>query len=897
MTSAAAENALRRAFANAPFLAAASRRHPRLCDLLLQGAFDAALAQASVLTGDGVRQTLRKRRDALALVLAIGDLAEHWPLEAVTTRLSDFADHALDQAIVEAIRIRVPDVDPAGFFAIALGKHGSRELNYSSDIDPILLYDPDTLSRRPRDDAGEAAVRIAQGVVDLLQTRDADGYVLRVDLRLRPASEATPLALPVGAAISHYESSALSWERAAFIRARAAAGDIALGTAFLQTIEPFVWRRSLDFGTVEELRSMSRRIRTHHAAGQTLQPGYDLKRGRGGIREVEFYVQIQQLIHGGRDAALRVPDTLGAIAALTTAGRIDEATGLTLAEAYRTYRTVEHRLQMIDDRQTHSLPVDLQALNAVARLHGLDDGADLLALLRPHVDAVGTLYDDLDGPVRGQIPRAEDTLLVLLRESGFVEPDHAAARIAEWRGGKLRSVRSAAAFAALESVLPSLLPALGRAPDPGAALRAFDALLAGLPSALNLFRLLDAQPMLLAVLVEIVSHAPALAEALGRNAALLDHLLDASAFDPVGSVTELKEEMRCDRKDLEASLDRVRRIVSEHRFALGAQIVRAAADPLDAAAGYARVAEAAVTVIADNVIDAFVTAHGRIDESELVILALGRLGGGLLTHASDLDLIYLFTGDFTRQSNGPRALGGSHYYNRLGQRLSSALSAPTAADALYEVDTRLRPSGSDGPLVTSLASFDRYQTESAWTWEHMALTRARVIYGSEDSRGLARAVIDHVLRMPRDAVVIAGDVVQMRAEMAAHKPPAGPLDLKLAAGGLVDLEFIVHFHQLTSGIGLDPKLPVAIDALVAAGRIDPALRDAHDVLTRLVVTLRLVSPTSAMPGPPTREIVARACGASSWDDLLARVAAARVCVTVNWKAVKDMAGKVDAGRR
>jgi [glutamine synthetase] adenylyltransferase / [glutamine synthetase]-adenylyl-L-tyrosine phosphorylase len=436
---------------------------------------------------------------------------------------------------------------------------------------------------------------------------------------------------------------------------------------------------------------------------------------------------------------------------------------------------------------------------------------------------------------------------------------------------------------------PTLLEAFGRAPDPDAALAAFDAMLAGLPTALNLFRLLEAQPALLNLLVAIISHAPTLGDALGRNAALLDRLLDASAFDPVGDVAALVAEMTRSGA-LEEKLDHVRRVVAEHRFALGAQIVEAADDPLAVAGGYARVAEAAVQVVADAVVEPFVAAHGRLAGSELVILALGRLGGGLLTHASDLDLIYLFTGDYAAESDGLRPLGGSHYYNRLGQRLSSGLSAPTAAGALYEVDTRLRPSGGDGPLVASVESFARYQRENAWTWEHMALTRARVVYGSAQARQAVDDVIDSVLIAARDRTALARDMAKMRADMAMHKPPLGPLDVKLAPGGLVDLEFAVHFHQLASGIGIDPHLPSAIGALADAQLVDPALATAHDLLTRLIVTLRLVSPSMEPPGPATRAVVARACSVADWDELLAQVASARQCISAHWQAVVDAAG-------
>jgi [glutamine synthetase] adenylyltransferase / [glutamine synthetase]-adenylyl-L-tyrosine phosphorylase len=884
------ENAMNRAAAHAPFLATAMMQRPDLVTMLRSGEFEAAVAAGLSDDAGDLRVRLRRQREALALCVAVGDLSGAFSLERVVALLSDFADTALDAAIIEAIWMRVPDADPAGFVAIALGKHGSRELNYSSDIDPILLFDPETMPHRVRDDPGEAAVRIARAVVDLLQTRDENGYVFRVDLRLRPASEVTPLAIPVNAAISHYESSALGWERAAFIRARAAAGDVALGQRFLQAIQPFVWRRSLDFGAIEELRAMSRRIRSHHAGGQIFGPGYDLKRGRGGIREVEFFVQIQQLIHGGRNSALRVPDTLGAIDALQRAGWIDATAADILSDAYRLFRTIEHRLQMVDDRQTHSLPSDGAALDNVAQLHGLGGGGALLALIEPHVAAVGALYDGLDSGTETRVPVSNDSLSDTLSKVGFADAVAATRRIEAWRSGTLRAVRSDVALRAMEAVLPDLIASFGKAPDPAAALGAFDTMLAGLPSAINLFRLLDAQPNLLRLLVEIVSHAPTLAEALGRNPALLDRLLDASAFDPVGAVAELVAEMRGNADDIETRLDRVRQVVSEHRFALGVQIVEGAADPGDVATGYARVAEAAVMTVTDAVIDAFAAAHGRVPQSELVILALGRLGGGALTHASDLDLIYLFTGDFAAESDGPKPLGATHYYNRLAQRLSSGLSAPTSAGALYEIDTRLRPSGSDGPLVVSLDSFERYQREQAWTWEHMALTRARPIYGSAMARAAAEAIIADVLKTPRDAATLARDIVSMRRDMTTHKPPLGPLDVKLQPGGLVDLEFTVHYHQLARGVGLFPGLPAAINALIDACYVGVGLRDAHDLLTRLIVTLRLVSPHMEPPGPATRAIVARACGAADWDALLAQIDTARQCIQAEWQVVLDAVG-------
>ena len=881
-------DAVARASSWSPFLRLLLDREPAIAEGLAAGRLD--LTASSSTPDMPVARRLRLDRRALALSVAIGDLAGVLDLTAVTHALSDFADRALDTAIRSAIMERTPDAPVRGFAGIALGKQGSRELNYSSDIDPILIFDPATLPCRPREEPEDAAVRIGRRVVELLQARDGDGYVLRVDLRLRPSPEVTPIALPVDAAIGYYESQALPWERGAFIRARAAAGDIALGTRFLVAIRPFVWRRALDFGAVRELRGMSRLIRDHHAQGQVLGAGYDLKRGRGGIREAEFYAQIHQLIHGGRDPSLRAPATRDALTALATAGWIGTDEAVALIDGYTLLRTIEHRVQMIDDRQTHRLPGG-DALDGVARLHGLADGGALLALLAPRVAAVGTIYDALDEDAPATLAQDPVVLDEMLSLAGFADAPAARARLAAWRAGTYPALRSPAAREALEAALPTLVPAIGGVPDPQAALLRFDALLEHLPSAINLFRLLDARPALATLLTTILSHAAPLAEALGRQPALLDGLIDASAFENVGSVAVLAAEMRGgDATDYERRLDHVRRIVGEKKFALGVQIVAGTADPLVVSEGYARVAEAAIEVIADATIESFAAAHGHVPGSELAILALGRLGGGQLTHASDLDLIYLFTNDFAAESDGARPLGATLYYNRLAARLTAALSVATAAGPLYPVDTRLRPSGTQGPLVVTTESFARYQREDAWTWEHMALTRARPVFGSVAARAAIAGIVHDVLAGTRPDRDVVREARGMRAEMALHKPPSGPLDVKLSPGGLVDLEFAVHVAQLVDRIGFDPRLGIAIDSLVAAGRLPPAARAANDMLTRALVTLRLVAPDGREPAAPTRALIARALGLDDWGVVVATLAATQQAVRGIWH---DMTGADD----
>lgn len=892
---AAVNAAIARADAHSPYLKQQLILRPRVAAALCKGSVSEAIEAARIdgaEAGDPMT-ALRRERNGLALALAIGDLAGLLTLEDVVQALSDLADRSLERAVAAAIEARTPGAGTRGFAVIALGKHGSRELNYSSDVDLLFLFDPARLPLRPREDAGEAAVRIGKRVVEMLQSRTEEGYAFRVDLRLRPSAEVTPIALPVEAAISYYESSALPWERAAFIRARFVAGDEEVGRYFLDTIHPFVWRRSLDFGAVSEVQSITRRIRDHYAQGQRFGPGFDLKRGRGGIREIEFFAQIHQLIHGGRQPALRAPATLDAIAALAAAGRIEADEAGVLAGAYRLFRTVEHRLQMVDDRQTHSLPA-AEALDGVARLHGLEEGGALLALLERPVAHVAAIYDRLGGGDDERLPR--DPLALEAQLEGFPDIAAARARIEAWRSGRARALRSAAALDAFEAMLPTLVRSFAAAPDPVGAMNRFDNLLERLPSALNLFRLLEARPALAQLLGTILSHAPALADQLGRRPALLDGLIDESAFAPARPVEALVEEFaRSDRPDddYQLLLDRVRRRVNEARFALGVQLVLARSDPLEVAAGYARIAEAAVRVLARGAIAEFEKLHGRVPGSDLVILGLGRVGGGALTHKSDLDLVCLFSGTHDASSDGPRPLRANDYFNRLAPRVTAALSVPTAAGPLYDVDTRLRPSGQDGMLAVSLESFAAYQRSQAWTWEHMALTRARPVYGPPKACAEAQAIIEAVLRQPRDAARTAADAARMRAEMDAAKPPKGPFDVKLCRGGLVDLEFAVHVLQLTRGVGLAPQLGDAIDALAAAGLAPPEIAGAHRLLTRMLVTFRLVSPQSGEPAPASRALVARACGMEDWEALLAAYDEARQSVASLWRQVSE--GRISGG--
>jgi [glutamine synthetase] adenylyltransferase / [glutamine synthetase]-adenylyl-L-tyrosine phosphorylase len=884
----ARQAAIDRAESHSPFLRDAMRAEREIGERFLKSGVRSAVELALARTSDDLAAALRRQRRGLALAVALGDLAGELSLEEVTAILSDFADSAIDAAVKRALTERLPDAEPAGFAVVAMGKLGSRELNYSSDVDLLLLFDPASLPKRSREEPGEAAVRVGRRVIELLQKRTEDGYVARVDLRLRPSPEVTPIVLAANAAISHYESSALPWERTAFIRARASAGDVGLGRHFLSAIQPFVWRRSLDFGVIEEIRQISARIRDHFAQGAHIGPGFDLKRGRGGIREVEFFVQIQQMIHGGRDESVRTPATLDAIFALTEAGRLDSGTADELAEAYRLLRTVEHRLQMVDDAQTHMLPVQAEPLDNVAQLHGLIRGDDLLQLLGPRVEVVGRIFDSLSPDERMRLSNDPDILSRELREIGFADPAEAARRIGDWRSGKARALRSPAAQQAFEAMLPGLLTAIAAGADPGHALNRLSDIVERLSSGVNFFRLLEARPHLARLLAKVLAHAPALADQLARRPQLLEGLFDASSFElppqPEIFAELLSSAMRGQPYDM--GLDRVRQRVNERRFALGVQLIDQRRDPLEVGTGYARVAEGTLLALGEAAVQEFEKAHGRFAAGELIVLGLGRLGGGALTHASDLDIIYLHTAPPDTRSDGRRPLGPNDYFNRLASRVTAALSVPTAAGALYDVDTRLRPEGAKGMLVVSLEAFERYQRNEAWTWEHMALCRARPVFGSAVGREQATSVIGGILRLPRDAKAVVRDAAKMRADMERHKPAKSGLDVKLGPGGLVGLEFAVHVLQLTTHDGLDPNLDIALEALAASNLIQRNVIDAQKLLTRMLMMMRLVAPSDIKPTAETWQLVAEACGAASWDALLAEHDAARQSIAALWNDIK-----------
>jgi glutamate-ammonia-ligase adenylyltransferase len=810
-------------FGASPFLASLIERDPAGLLASLTAAPEARFASlvAEVATAaqagtvaDAMR-ILRVFKSGVALLTALGDLGGVWPVMDVARRLSQAADAAVAAAVdflFAQARAKgdwlAPDT--SGYFVIAMGKHGAFELNYSSDIDLIVFYDPGRLELRAGLEPQHFLVRLTRDLVRLLQERTEHGYTFRTDLRLRPDPGATPLTMSTDAALNYYESVGQNWERAALIKARTVAGDFEAGSRFLAGLAPFIWRKYLDFAAIADIHAMKRQIHAVRGFGQIAVAGHDIKVGRGGIREIEFFVQTQQLIAGGRQPDLRVPQTLLALERLEARGWIRPHVRAELDQAYRFLRTVEHRLQMIGDEQTQTLPDDPDKLAALARLCGFADAPAFAARLTAELERVQGHYVRLfeDSP---QLTRrganmvfageADDPATVeALAAMGYERPQAVIAGVRGWHHGRYPAVRSARARELLTEVQPILIEALARTADPDLAFVGFDRFLSELPSSVQLFSLLKQNPGLLELIAAIMGTAPRLARILGKRRRVLDAVLAPGFFGTLpneGDLAAIVAAELAGAGDFQEALDRARLVGNEQAFLVGVRVLTGTISASQAGGAYALLAERMIAAMQAEVERDLARAHGRVPGAAVAVVAMGKLGGREMTAASDLDLIVIYDFDARAQaSDGAKPLPPTQYYTRFTQRLISALSSQTAEGNLYDVDMRLRPSGQKGPVATQLSSFIEYQRREAWTWEHLALTRARVVSGPTMLREAVATAIRTVLTLPRDRARIAADVRAMRARIEKEKGTRDIWDLKQVRGGLVDLEFIAQFMQL-----------------------------------------------------------------------------------------------------
>jgi [glutamine synthetase] adenylyltransferase / [glutamine synthetase]-adenylyl-L-tyrosine phosphorylase len=774
---------------------------------------------------------LRRAKSKAALLIAVADIGGVWPVMRTTAAVTNVADRTLAAAVkfllADAIhRSKFKPDDPSrpehgcGLIVLAMGKMGAHELNYSSDIDLIVLYDPATRALVDKDDAAAFYVRLTRSLIKLMQERTIDGYVFRVDLRLRPDPASTQVAVSLATALDYYGTVGQNWERAALIKARPCAGDIAAGEQFLREVSPFVWRKYLDFAAVADIEAMKRQIHAYRGHDEIAVEGHNIKLGRGGIREIEFFVQTQQLIAGGRHPELRKRGTLEMLDALVQSGWIDGRARDELGAAYRFLRVIEHRLQMVADEQTHTLPSDPQALDRFAKFAGFDSRDTFAEALLGHLRKVQHHYAGLfeDAARSAQrptlsFPKDSDNRETLdwLAEHGFQKPLEASAIVRHWYTGKYAALKGLSARQALGEFLPMLFEQLVRLENSDAALVAFDRFLEGLQGGGRLFSSLKKNPDLVALVVRILGVAPRLAEILARYPQAIDALLDPAFFGALpdeGKLSAALSRYLDEARTYEEFLDQIRMFGQEQMFLIGARILSGTVSAEQAGEAFARPADVVIRALHRKVEDDFIAQHGRLRNQQIALLALGKLGGREMTAASDLDLIIVY--DFNpeqEKSDGAKPLFGSQYFARLTQRLISALTSRTNYGALYQVDMRLRPSGRSGPVATSIDAFKSYQDSEAWTWEHMALTRARVVSASSGFEARVEKVIHTVLCREREPETVVADVVEMRSAIAREKGEGMRWDLKYVHGGLVDIEFIAQYLQLVHAA----KLPDILD--------------------------------------------------------------------------------------
>ncbi len=834
------------------------------------------LTALDVVAPDQLAVALRQAKRRVALLSALADLGGVWPLEAVTGALTALADRAVDlglKALVadEIRRGRLPGQGPddvasaAGMVVLAMGKMGAGELNYSSDIDLICLYD-ETRYPGATDDARAAFIRVTRKLTAMLSDMTAEGYVFRTDLRLRPDASVTPVCLSMAAAEGYYESVGRTWERAAYIKARPCAGDIAAGRRFLRALVPFVWRKHLDFAAIEDAHDMRLRIREHRHLHRALAvEGHNLKLGAGGIREIEFFTQTRQLIAGGRDVYLRDRTTVGGLQALAARGWLPGDVAAELTGHYRAHREVEHRLQMVNDARTHVMPGTADGVERIARLSGEPDTGAFRTRLLERLSRVDGLTEGFFAPAaaqEGPVLSAEANLLV---EGWNAYP-------------ALRSDRATAIFRRLR---PGLLRRLERAANPTEALHAFDGFLKGLPAGVQVFSLFEANPALVDLIVDITATAPALAQYLSRNAGVLDAVIGGSFFAPWPGVADLAVEFGAGMagvRDYEAKLVALRKRMKEWHFRVGVHHLRGLIDAFEAGKLYADLARAVILALWPVVGAEFAVRHGAAPGRGAMVLGMGSLGARRLNAGSDLDLIVIYDAQGAEMSGGPRPLATRAWFARLTQAMVTALTAPMAEGRLYEVDMRLRPSGRQGPVAVSLAGFDSYQRTEAWTWEHLALTRARGLAGDAGLCDEVERIRRSVLAEKGPGAGVMADVAAMRARLAAAKPPAGAWDAKYGPGRLMDIELMAQTCALRAGSparAVEAQLASGVQAGVLSGADQSALLDAYRYCWRLQAGARALgdrTPDPAVMGIGARTFLLRETGETDADRMTARLA-------------------------
>ncbi len=894
-----------------PFLRSALLRRPNIAARLFDDGLDALvgkeIAAIEALGGSDddlsekdLGAALRRHKLNAHVAIAIADIAAGGAAAVSVEHLTRLAESVLQttarylcrdlhrQGFLAPGDAERPEAD-SGLIILGMGKLGGRELNFSSDIDLIVFYDPDAAGVARREGLAEAVVKQVRRLVRLLSDRTAEGYVFRTDLRLRPDPGATPLAIAVGAGLQYYESRGQNWERAAMIKARAVAGDIEAGEAFLAELRPFVWRRYLDFAAIADIRAIKRQIASHKGGTAIVVAGHNVKLGRGGIREIEFFVQTQQLIAGGRVDDLRGRSTTRMLAELAGHQWIAEQTRDELIADYWFLRDVEHAIQMVADEQTHSLPRDEEGLARVLHLMGfrtLEDFSErflrTLERVDTHFAALFAEDDDGQGDLADHLVFTGDQddpdTLDRLMQLGFTRPTDISRIVRAWHTGRYRALRATSARQMLTRMQPNLFRALAATGRPDETLMYLDEMLAGLPAGLPLFSVLSGNPQILSLLTTILATAPRMAMTISKRPHVFDALVDRDRLSLVPdreSLAARLDPFLAQSRDHEDRLDRLRIFAVEQRFMVSARLLTGAIDAAEAGECFTTLADLLLIRTLEPVRALFAEKHGEVPGGRVAILGMGRLGSREMTAGSDLDIIFLYDhAEGASQSDGPRPLDAPTWFTRLSQRLVAAVSAPTAEGVLYEMDLRLRPSGNQGPLATSLKAFQSYQQKGAAIWEKMALSRGRVICGDEGITEEIEAIIESSLDKVGEPSSVRDEAGKMRLRIADAKPPEGSFDVKLASGGLIDLEFIAQIAKLTKSldsysfsiVGTRPILTSLSSAYVSHAERE-ALLDAYDLMTMLLQILRICLDRDFDPQTAPQGFVELLCKRTNAPDL------------------------------
>ncbi len=826
-----------------PFLRGMILRFPaqleELFETPLQKRIEALILDAGYLVSSdeqisetALMTALRNIKSEAHMLIGLGDIAQVLSVEQTTHLLSQLAQACLTSCLNwllldahESGKLTLENpTDPStdsGIIVLGMGKLGARELNYSSDIDIIVYIDLGAkgLQYSEGQDPNELMTRLVRRLVRIMQERTGDGYVFRTDLRLRPDPGATPLAINVEAALTYYESRGQNWERAAFIKARPVAGDLVAGENFLAELAPFIWRKYLDYAAISDVQSIKRQIHAHKGHGKIAIHGHNVKLGRGGIREIEFFVQTQQLIAGGRAPKLRDRRTTEMLARLADTGWIGNNARDELISAYNVLRRTEHAIQMVADEQLHTLPKTDEELAIISGLLGYRSIDDFCSKLMSTFLSVERHFGDLfegeeklSGESRNLVFTGEDPdpdTLENLAVMGFERTTDMWNIIKAWHFGRYRALQSSKAREQLTAMLPQLLESFAKSGRGDDTILRFDALLSGLPTGVQLFSMLNTNRDLLQLLTRILSSAPRLAEIITKRPLVFDGMLDPLFFERLPNPEELEARLDTflsEANSYEDFLDRLRIFAAEQRFLAGIRLLTNNIDAEVFGHALSQLADMLLERALNAAVTEIVQKHGYIPSGRHCLVAMGRLGSCEMTAGSDVDLLLIYDADNLIESDGPKPLAASQYYARITQRLIAALSAPTAEGVLYEVDFRLRPSGNKGPLATSITSFSKYQREEAWTWEQMALTRARTVCGDPS---LCKQVEEErvaILGMPRDIDKTRNNMADMRQRLAKEKPAQSVWDLKKAIGGITDIEFMAQYWALTALPKFNPNL-------------------------------------------------------------------------------------------